>query len=86
MTRSRRELLINMDIDWFIFKNNQITLFICFTFLHKVGWNYPKQDYFRVSAFLPQRLNTVALASQRKIAITEKHMASRYALVERSSF
>ena len=29
MKMPRRELSINMVIDWFIFKDNQITLFTC---------------------------------------------------------
>ena len=40
MKSSRRELSI---IDWFIFKNDQITLFICFTFIPKTDM-YLKQE------------------------------------------
>jgi len=36
MKRSRRELSIDMVIHKGIFKNNQITLFSCFTFIPKI--------------------------------------------------
>ena len=39
MKRSRRELSINMDMEWFIFKSIQITLF---TFISKTGTWEPK--------------------------------------------
>jgi len=42
MKRSRQELSINMVINRFIFKNNQITLFTCFTFIPKTGMGPPK--------------------------------------------
>jgi len=42
MKRSRRELSINMVINRFIFKNNQITLITCFTFIPKTGVGLPK--------------------------------------------
>jgi len=38
MKRSRRELFIDMVIRKGIFKNNQITLFPCFTFIPKTGF------------------------------------------------
>ena len=41
MKTSRRELSINIDIDWFIFKNNQITLSTCFSFIPKTGMGLP---------------------------------------------
>jgi len=37
MKRSRRECSVHMVIDWFIFKNNQITLFTYFIFIPKTG-------------------------------------------------
>ena len=39
MERSRRELSINMVLDKGILKNNQITLFPCFTFMYTVNTN-----------------------------------------------
>jgi len=37
MTRSRRELFIDMVIHMVILKNNQKKLFPCFTFISKTG-------------------------------------------------
>jgi len=37
MKRSRRELSISMIIDKFVLRNNQLTLFPCFTFIPEVG-------------------------------------------------
>jgi len=57
MKRSRRDLSINMVIDRFILKNNQITylftkLFICFTFIPKTGIGLSKTGIiFSVYAF-----------------------------------
>jgi len=34
---SRRDLFIDMVVDMFIFKNNEITLSPCFTFIPKIG-------------------------------------------------
>jgi len=34
---SGRDLFIDMVVDWFILKNNQNTLFLCFTFIPKSG-------------------------------------------------
>ena len=42
MKRPRRELSINMVVDCVIFKNGQITLFICFTFIPKTVMGPPK--------------------------------------------
>jgi len=42
MKRSRRELSINMVIDRSIIKNNQFTLFTCFTFVPKTDMGLPK--------------------------------------------
>jgi len=42
LKRSRRELSINMVIDRFIFKNSQITVFSCFTFIPKTDMGLPK--------------------------------------------
>jgi len=44
MKRSRRELSINKVIDRFIFKDNQITLFTCFTVIP--GRGLPKTGFF----------------------------------------
>ena len=52
MKRSRRELSINMVIHRFNLKNNQITLFPCFTFilcLHDLPSLFPKLRYFALS-------------------------------------
>jgi len=44
MGSSRRDRFIDMAVDRFIFKNNQITLFPCFNFILKSGvWDYLKQ-------------------------------------------
>ena len=40
MKRSRRELSIDMAIYMGIFKNNQITLFPCFSFTPKTGASF----------------------------------------------
>jgi len=40
MESSRRDLFIDM-VDRFIFKNNQITLYPCFTFTTKIGVGLP---------------------------------------------
>jgi len=40
MKRSRRELFIEMVIHSDIFKNNQITLLHCFTFIYKTGISF----------------------------------------------
>jgi len=37
MESSRRDLSIDMVVDRFIFKNNQITLSLCFTFIPTTG-------------------------------------------------
>jgi len=37
----RRELFIDMIVERFIFQNNEITVFACFTFLKQV-WDYLK--------------------------------------------
>jgi len=42
MESSRQDLFIDMIVDWFIFKNNLITLSPCFTFLPKTGIGLPK--------------------------------------------
>jgi len=42
MKRTRRELSIDMVIDSFIFRNNQITLITCYTFIPKIGMELPK--------------------------------------------
>jgi len=42
MESSRRDLFINMVVDRFIFKNNQMTLSPCFTFIPKTGMGLPK--------------------------------------------
>jgi len=47
MKRSRRELSVNVVIDCFTFKDNQITLFTCFTFMYpNQVWDYLKQAFF----------------------------------------
>ena len=43
MESSRRDLLIDMVVDRFIFKNNQITPSHCFTFVPKTGVGLPKK-------------------------------------------
>jgi len=43
MKRFRRELSINIDVDCFVSKNNQITRFPCFTFIPKTGIGIPKK-------------------------------------------
>jgi len=45
MESSRRDLFIDMVIDMFIFKNNQIALFPCFTFIPKAGVGLPKTGF-----------------------------------------
>jgi len=35
MERSQRDILIDMVVDWFIFKKNKTTLVPCFTFIPK---------------------------------------------------
>jgi len=40
MKRSRRELFIDVAIHRGIFKNNLITFFPCFTFIHKAGVSF----------------------------------------------
>ena len=40
MKRSRRELAIDMVVHRGIFKFNQITLVLCFTFIPKSGGNF----------------------------------------------
>ena len=42
MQRSRRELSINVIINRFIFKNNQITPFPYFAFITEIGIGQPK--------------------------------------------
>jgi len=42
MESSRRDLFIDMAVDRFSFKNNQITLFLCFTSIPKTGNEKPK--------------------------------------------
>jgi len=42
MESSRRDLFIDMAVDRFIFKNNQITLYPCSTFMTKIGVGLPK--------------------------------------------
>ena len=42
MESSRRDLFIDMFAQRFIFKNNQITLYPCFTFIPKIGVELPK--------------------------------------------
>jgi len=44
MESSRRDLFIDMVVDRFISKNNQITLSSRFTFIHKTGVVLPKTD------------------------------------------
>ena len=44
--RSRWELSIHLVIDIFIFKNDRITLFQCFTFIPKTGMRLPKTGSF----------------------------------------
>ena len=46
MKRSRRELSIDMVIDRFISKNNQITVFPCFTFIPKTGMGLSQIGFF----------------------------------------
>jgi len=41
MESSRRDLIIDMAVDKFIFKNNQITLCPCFNFILKTGVRLP---------------------------------------------
>jgi len=41
-----------MVVDWFILKNNQITLSLCFTFILKTGVGLPETGgYFLLSSF-----------------------------------
>jgi len=42
MESSRRDLLIDMVVDRFILKNNEITLSPCFSFLPETGVGLPK--------------------------------------------
>jgi len=42
MESSRRDLFIGMVVDRFIFKNNQMTLFPCSTFIPKTRTGLPK--------------------------------------------
>jgi len=42
MERSRRNLFIDMVVDMFIFENNQIMPFLCFSFVPKTGVGLPK--------------------------------------------
>jgi len=41
MESSRRDLFIDMVVDRFIFKNNQITLSPCFAFIPRTGVRLP---------------------------------------------
>jgi len=52
MEISRRGLFNDMVVDWFILKNNQITLSLCFTFILKTGVGLPETGgYFLLSSF-----------------------------------
>jgi len=44
MESSRRDLIIDMIVDRFIFKNTVITLFPCFTFIPLTGLGLPKTE------------------------------------------
>jgi len=56
MKRSRWELSINMVIDRFVFKNNQITFFPCFT-LPETGIELPDQElFFTANIFKKNRI------------------------------
>ena len=45
MESSRRDLFIDMVVDWFIFKHNQITLSPCSTFLPTTVVGLPKTSF-----------------------------------------
>jgi len=59
MESSRRDLFIGMVVDRFIFKNNQITLSPCFTFIPKNSVGLPKigVGFYCDGPFLFQRAN-----------------------------
>ena len=42
MKKSCRDLSVNLAVDSFIFENNQLTLFSCFTFIPKTCVGIPK--------------------------------------------
>jgi len=42
MESSRRDLFIDMIVDRFIFKNNQISLSLCYTYKPTTGVGLPK--------------------------------------------
>jgi len=59
-----------MDLDRFIFKNNQITLFPCFTFIPKTGVDYLIQGLFFLSAdhstwYMPTGFENWAFSQKR---------------------
>jgi len=46
MKNSQQDLFIDIVVDWFIFKNNQIKLSPCFTFTPKTGMGLPSKVSF----------------------------------------
>jgi len=49
MESSRRDLFIDIVVERFMFTNNKMTLFPCFTFITKVGEGVPQGLVFTAS-------------------------------------
>jgi len=68
MKTSRRDISIDMVIHRGIFKNNQITLFPCFTFVPKTGVSFYCDEVI-TDGYPADVVNFSALTTKRKIRL-----------------
>ena len=70
---SRRDVVVDMIVDTFIFKNYQITLSYCFTFISKTGMRLSKTELVLTVTFRSPRLMLLPVT-----ATENRHQALRH--------